>query len=227
MQSVAWCYKYEVHPWSLSHMLLNFMKSSFVGIYLFFILFKKVIKIYLSQTQDMPESKISMDWENARVLIHFINFVGGFYVPATILCVTEWRRMSIWNFVLFSLTPCHTSGLSHMYSFCRTNAILFPPFLLHCCFYQSLVIFILMAYHVSWYTSFSGLWIHLGELLCHFRRASVHPCVAPLNSHTFIYSKGDRPHKLLARIHALCGKSPELDLYLMTPYPVSQFSRHQ
>lgn len=56
--------------------------------------------------------------------------------------------------------------------------------------------------------------------------------VAPLNSQTFIYSKGDRPHKLYAQIHTLCGECPELDLHLVTRYPDCQSilpdtNRHQ
>lgn len=50
---------------------------------------------------------------------------------------------------------------------------------------------------------------------------SVRPCVASSNNSTFIYSEGDRPHKLHAPIHALCGECLELDLYLVTTYPVN------
>lgn len=61
---------------------------------------------------------------------------------------------------------------------------------------------------------------------------SVSPCVAPLNSHNFIYNKGDRPHKLYAQLHAVYGEYPKLDLCLVTPYPDCQsillvINRHQ
>lgn len=56
---------------------------------------------------------------------------------------------------------------------------------------NSLVIFIVIVYYVSWFISLPSWWIPLGELLCHFNLPLVSsPVLLPLNSHTCIYSKG-------------------------------------
>lgn len=112
----------------------------------------------------------------------------------------ELGRTNIGNSVLFSFTffPLGYHASNHSV---RPNTSAISSLKLEVT--DSLVIFIVIVYYISWFTSLSGWWIPLGEPLCHFNLPLVSSLVLPpLNSHSCIYSKGCRSHELHAQIRA-------------------------
>ena len=123
--------------------------------------------------------------------------------------------MSIWNFVLLSLTPL-CFGLSHITHSVRPTQMLSSPWNLKgptrwaidFLFSISITLLFLAVFAYFWIDGILCSSVHiLVWALNSFRGAwcvilifpGIQPYVAALNNLTFIYSKGDRPHKLHAQ----------------------------
>lgn len=154
--------------------------------------------------------------QSSSIVIHPFKNVNWLLCAShgTYSCAIKLGGTNIWNLVLFSFTPFPLGHHTLTHSV-RPNisAISFVKLEVT----NPLAIFIVIVCYASWFTSLSG-WIPLGEILCHFNLPLMSsPVLPPLNSHTCVYSKGYRPHKLSAHIPAFCGECPGPGLYFVIP----------